>query len=368
MRFFRSVLWPCIGVVGLAGCGGAADQSGPVVRIYNWSDYIAEEVITAFEGETGIDVVYDVFDSNEVLEAKLLSGASGYDIVVPTSDFLGRQILAGVFQRLDRQKLSNYANLDPDLMRLMTSYDPGNQYAVPYLWGTTGLGYNVDEVTARLGDQPVDSVEILFNPDYLARLADCGVALVDAPSEIFPAVLNYLGYDPNIQDPELYRGVARDVLLAIRPYILYFHSSQYINDLANGDICLVFGWSGDILQAKARAEEADNGVNIRYVIPREGALLWVDTLAIPVGAANVDNAHLFIDYLLRPGVIAAITNYVRYANGNAASLPFVDTEVLEDPGIYPPPAVRARLFANKVTPPRLDRVATRVWTQVKTGR
>ncbi len=362
-----SLLWLGIGIAALAGCGGAADSSGPVVRVYNWSDYIAEDVISEFEAETGIDVVYDVFDSNEVLEAKLLSGASGYDVVVPTSDFLGRQILAGVFQKLDRDKLSNYSNLDPELMELMTSYDPGNQYAVPYLWGTTGLGYNADMVTARLGEEPIESIAVLFDPEYLARLADCGVAVVDAPSEVFPAVLNYLGYDPNIQDAELYRTVARDTLLAIRPYILYFHSSQYINDLANGDICFVFGWSGDILQAKARAEEAENGVDIKYVIPREGALLWVDTLAIPVGARNPDNAHRFIDYLLRPDVIAAISNYVQYANGNAASRSLLDPAVLSDPGIYPPPPVRAKLFANKVTPPRLDRVATRVWTQVKTG-
>lgn len=355
-------------IAGLGGCGETSRATGPVVRVYNWSDYIADDTVAAFERETGIDVVYDVFDSNEVLEAKLLSGASGYDIVVPTSDFLGRQILAGVFQALDRDKLPNYVNLDAGLMELMASYDPGNQYSVPYLWGTTGIGYNVEMVAERLGDVPVDSIDIFFNPEYLARLADCGVAVLDAPSELFPAVLNYLGYDPNIQDPELYKTVARDALLAIRPYILYFHSSQYINDLANGDICFVFGWSGDILQAKARAEEARNGVNIEYVIPREGALLWVDTLAIPVGARNVDNAHRFIDYLLRPAVIAEISNYVQYANGNTASLPLLDAAVRDDPGIYPPPEVRAKLFPNKVTPPRLDRVATRVWTQVKTGR
>ncbi len=353
---------------GLAGCADPADRGGPVVRVYNWTDYIAEDTIAGFESETGIDVVYDVFDSNEVLEAKLLSGASGYDIVVPTSDFLGRQILAGVFRALDRDKLSNYGNLDAELMELMAGYDPGNLYSVPYLWGTTGLGYNVDMVRARLGDRPIDSIEVFFDPAILARLADCGVAVLDAPSELFPAVLNFLGYDPNVQDPELYRTVARDALLAIRPHILYFHSSQYINDLANGDICFVFGWSGDILQAKVRAEEAANGVNIEYVIPREGALLWVDTLAIPVGAENVDNAHRFIDYLLRPEVIAEISNYVQYANGNAASLPLLDASIRDDPGIYPPPDVREKLFPNKVTPPRLDRVATRVWTQVKTGR
>ncbi|MGD9340507.1 MAG: polyamine ABC transporter substrate-binding protein [Chromatiales bacterium] len=368
MRHLIAITWLVAGCAGLGGCGDTSTTAGPVVRVYNWSDYIAEETVADFERETGIDVVYDVFDSNEVLEAKLLSGASGYDIVVPTSDFLGRQILAGVFQPLDRDKLRNYVNLDPGLMELMASYDPENRYAVPYLWGTTGIGYNVDMVAERLGDLPIDSIGIFFDPQYLARLADCGVAVLDAPSELFPAVLNYLGYDPNIQDPELYKTVARDALLAIRPYILYFHSSQYINDLANGDICFVFGWSGDVLQAKARAQEAQNGVRIEYVIPREGALLWVDTLAIPVGALNVDNAHRFIDYLMRPEVIAEISNYVQYANGNAASLRLLDPAVRDDPGIYPPPEVRAKLFPNKVTPPRLDRVATRVWTQVKTGR
>ena len=344
-------------------------DAGPELRVYNWSDYIAPDTVARFEQETGIRVIYDVFDSNEVLEAKLLSGASGYDIVVPTSDFMGRQIIAGVFQPLDRAQLSNYRNLDPEIMRLIENFDPGNRYGVPYLWGTTGIGYNVARVNAALGDSaPVDSLDLVFKREYASRLADCGIAFLDAPSEVFSAALNYLDLDPNSQVPEHYEKQVRELLDGVRPYIRYFHSSQYINDLANGDICVVFGWSGDILQARDRAQEAANGIEIAYSLPREGALLWFDMLAIPAGTRNVDNAHRFINFLLRPEVIAEVTDFVKYANANTAATKLLAPAISSDPAIYPPAQVRARLYADKVTPPKVDRVMTRVWTAVKTGR
>lgn len=362
-RFFLLVL------ATLLLCSCAEDQPDPELRIYNWSDYIAPETVARFEKETGIRVVYDVFDSNEVLEAKLLSGASGYDIVVPTSDFMGRQIVAGVFQPMDRGLLPNYSNLDADLMTLVATFDPENRYGVPYLWGTSGIGFNVDQVRAVLGDDaPVGSLDLLFKPEYAEKLADCGIAFLDAPTEVFSAVLNYLGLDPNSLEMEHYEVQARQLLDGVRPFIRYFHSSQYINDLANGDICVAFGWSGDILQARDRAAEADNGVQIAYRIPEEGALMWFDMLAIPSDSRHVEYAHRFIDYLLRPEVIADITNYVKYANPNVAATELLPDAIKADTAIYPPPDVRNRLYTDKVIPPKIDRVMTRVWTAVKTGR
>lgn len=352
----------------LAACAPGEESGAPVLRIYNWSDYIAPDTIARFEAETGVRVTYDVFDSNEVLEAKLLSGAAGYDLVVPTSDFMGRQILAGVFQPLDRARLPNLQRLDPELMSVIAAFDPENRYGVPYLWGTTGIGYNVDKLRAVLGgDAPVDSLDLVFQPEYMRKLATCGIAFLDAPHEIFTAALHYLGLDPNSNDVADYQGPARELLLGVRPYITYFHSSQYINDLANGDICMAFGWSGDILQAADRAAEADNGVHIEYTIPREGALMWFDMLAIPADARNVDNAHRFIDFLLRPEVIADVTAYVNYANANQDATEFVPAEIRDDPGIYPPPTVRARLYTSRVMPPKIERTMNRVWTTVKTG-
>jgi putrescine transport system substrate-binding protein len=358
-----------IGLLVLLLPGCADPDAGPELRVYNWSDYIAPDTVARFEAETGIRVTYDVFDSNEVLEGKLLTGAAGYDVVVPTSDFMGRQILAGVFQPLDFERLPNRRNLDAGLMGVIAGFDPDNRYGVPYLWGTTGFGYNIDQVRAALGDSaPVDSFDLLLQPEYMSRLADCGVAFLDAPSEIFAAVLNYLGLDPNSTVVEDYQKQARELLEAVRPYVRYFHSSQYINDLANGDICVAFGWSGDILQARDRALEAGNGVRIAYTIPREGALMWFDMLAIPADARNVDNAHRFIDFLLRPDVIAEVTDYVKYANANAAATALLPAEISADPAIYPPGEVRERLFTSKVTPPKIDRIKNRVWTAVKTGR
>jgi len=347
--------------------GTAYAQEEPVLNVYNWSDYIADDTISNFEAETGIKVNYDVFDSNEVLEAKLLTGHSGYDVVVPSASFLERQIQAGLFQKLDKSKLPNLKNMDPDIMQAVSANDPGNQYAVDYMWGTTGIGYNVKEIQDRMPDAPVDSLSIVFDPDIVSKFADCGVSLLDAPTEIIPAALKYLGLDPNSIDPDDLKQ-AEAAIMKIRPYIRYFHSSQYISDLANGDLCLAIGWSGDVLQARDRADEADNGVEVAYAIPKEGAVVWFDMLAIPADAKHPDNALKFINYIMEPQVAADISNYVYYANGNAAAFPLVDPEVTGDPGIYPPEDVKKNLYSIRAYPQTFDRLLTRAWTRIRTGQ
>lgn len=348
-----------------AGLGLASAVNADTVKVYNWSDYIGEDTIAQFEAETGIKVVYDVFDSNEVLEAKVLSGNSGYDIVVPTTDFMQGQIEAGAYQALDRSLLSNYDNLDEDTMALLSTFDPGNEYGVPWALGTSGLGYNVDAVAARLGnDAPTNSWDLLFDPTYASQLADCGIATLDAAVEMIPAALNYLGLDPNSRDKDDF-AQAQALLMEVRPYIRYFHSSRYISDLANGNICLAMGFSGDIFQAQARAAEADNGVEIAYSIPQEGAAMWADMMVIPRDAENVANAHKFIDFILRPQISADITNYVWYGNPNAAALPYIDEEIVNDPGVFPP--ADTNLFTFETLSPRALRERNRAWTNVKTG-
>ncbi|MBO9716527.1 MAG: extracellular solute-binding protein [Pseudoxanthomonas sp.] len=351
-----------------AGGATAAATDAGTLNVYNWSDYIAEDIVPNFERERGAKVNYGVFDSNEVLEAKLLAGASGFDVVVPSLQFLGRQIQAGVFQPLDKSRLKNYAGLDPELMKRIAIQDPGNQYGIPYLWGTTGIGYNVDKVTAAFGDTAIaGSWDLVFKPENIAKLKDCGVMLLDTPSEVLPIALNYLGEDPNSTDPAVIQKGA-DLLQSIRPYVQTFHSSQYIDALANGSACLVIGWSGDVLQARDRAVEADNGVKVAYSIPKEGAPIFVDMLAIPKDAKNLDNAYAFIDYILRPEVEAANSNYVSYPNPVPASLPLVDEAIRNDPTIYPPPETAAKLFTLAIIPPEVDRLYTRLWTELKTGR
>ena len=339
-----------------------------VLHIYNWSDYIAEDTIKKFEAKTGIKVTYDVYDSNEVLEAKMLAGSSGYDIVVPTSDFLQRQIAAGVYAKLDKSKLPNLKNMDPDLMKALANYDPGNEHAVIYMWGTTGLGYNKKAVAKRLGDKaPTDSWALVFDPANAAKLQDCGITMLDAPTELIPAAMNYLGLDPrSTKKADLEKGAA--LLTKIRPFVRYFHSSQYISDLANGDVCVSVGWSGDVFQARDRADEAKNGVEIGYSIPKEGALQWFDSLAIPVDAKNKDEAYAFINFIMEPQITADITNYVWYANGNKASMPMVDKEIKEDTSIFPTKEVEAKLWGSKVYNKRTDRIITRLWTKIKTGK
>ncbi|WP_288448901.1 polyamine ABC transporter substrate-binding protein [uncultured Pseudomonas sp.] len=339
----------------------------PTVRVYNWSDYVGETTLEDFQEATGITPVYDVFDSNETLEGKLLAGHTGYDVVVPSSNFLAKQIKAGAFQKLDKSQLPNWQNLDPALLKQLEKSDPGNQYGVPYLWGTNGIGYNVDKVKAALGTDKLDSWAILFEPENLKKLSKCGVSFMDSPDEVYPAVLQYLGLDPNSTNPDDYKK-AEAQLLKVRPYITYFHSSKYISDLANGNICVAFGYSGDVFQARSRAEEAKKGVNIGYAIPKEGANLWFDLLAIPKDAKNVKEAHAFINYLLQPEVIAKVSDYVGYANPNPKAGELMNAELRQDETVYPPQAVMDKLYVMKELPPQLLRLETRSWTRVKSGK
>lgn len=338
-----------------------------VVRVYNWSDYIDESILKDFETKTGIKVIYDVYDSNEVLETKLLAGKSGYDVVFPSGNFLARQIQAGVFQKLDRAALPNWKNLDPEIMQRLTRYDPGNQYGVPYMWGTTGIAYNQQAAEQRLPGMAIDSWKIVFDPELLKKFADCGVFMLDAADEMIPAALNFLGENPDSKDPKVIEK-AEAPLKAIRPYIRKFHSSENINALANGDICLAVMWSGDAGIAATRAEEANKDFKIKYVIPKEGAQLWFDMMAMPKDAPHRKEGLEFINFLMEPEVIARATNYVTYANANLASKPFVDPEILNNPNIYPPPEVMKRLFLVTPYDQKLQRQVTRIWQRVKAGR
>ncbi len=348
--------------------GPALADETKTLNVYNWSDYIADDTLSRFEAETGIKVNYDVYDSNEVLEAKLMAGRSGYDVVVPSaSPFLARQIAAGVYQKIDKAKLTNYGNLDPQILAAAANADPGNQYGVPYLWGTTGIGYNPAKVKAALGPTaPVDSLKLIFDPANAKKLAGCGISLLDTPQEMFPAALAYLGRD-QLSREKADLDKAAEVIAAIRPFVRKFHSSQYINDLANGDLCVAFGYSGDVIQAKNRAADAKNGVEIAYSIPKEGAMIWIDMMAIPKDAPHPENALKFIDYILRPEVIAAISNAVGYANPNTLALELVDEDIRNNPGIYPPSEIRQHLFFDKPVTPQYERLRTRAWTRVKTG-
>ena len=339
------------------------------LHVYNWSDYIAEDTLTNFEAASGIKVVYDVYDSNEVLEAKLLAGSSGYDLVFPTArPFIDRHIKAGLYQKLDKNKLSNYANLDAIIMQSLTDIDAGNSYAVPYMWGTTGIGINLKKVREILGkDAPLDSWALIFDPKIVAKLAGCGVSMMDDATEAFAAAHAYKAEDVNDFSKDAIAHAAATVN-AVRPHIRYFHSSQYINDLANGDLCIAHGYSGDMLQARDRAAEANNGVEIAYLAPKEGAVVWTDVMVIPADAPNPDAAHQFINYLLKPDVIAAISNYVSYANANSKATTLVDEAIRNDPGIYPPQATREHFNVLKTPTDKQTRDITRAWTRVKTGQ
>jgi putrescine transport system substrate-binding protein len=347
--------------------GTAAAASAEEVRVYNWSDYIDESLLEKFEAETSIDLIYDVFDSNELLETKMLAGGSGYDVVVPSGTFLQRQIQAGAFQKLDLSKLPNHANMWDVVSSRTEQYDPDNAYSINYMWGTTGIGVNVPKVKEILGeDAPISSLELVFNPENMEKLASCGVHFLDAPAEMIPAALKFLGEDPDSHDPKVI-AKAEEVFMPVRPHIQKFHSSEYINALANGDICVAVGWSGDILQARDRAAEADNGVEIAYNAAVEGAQMWFDQMAIPVDAPNPDGAHKFLNFIMDPENMAAASNYVYYANGNKASQEHLVEDVIGDPAIYPDEATLNNLFTTTPYPPKVQRVVTRLWTKIKSG-
>jgi putrescine transport system substrate-binding protein len=350
------------------GAATAAVAEEKVLHVYNWSDYIAPDTIENFQAATGIKVTYDVYDSNEVMEAKLLAGGSGYDVVFPTAQpFAERHIKAGLYRKLDKAKLPNYGNLDPDILKQLQKPDPDNEHVVPYMWGTSGIGYNVDKVKKLLGDDaPTDTWALIFDPAIASKLAGCGISVLDDDDAI-GAALMYLGKDPNTTDPKDFDAAA-ELFRKVRPYIKYFHSSQYINDLANGDLCVAQGYSGDVLQARDRADEAGNDVHVAYTIPKEGAILWVDVMAIPSDAPHPDNAYAFINYLLKPEMIAAISNEVAYANANKAATALVDESVRNDPGIYPPEDVKQRLVTIGTLPDKVQREKVRTWTRIKSGQ
>ena len=376
----------CLGAAAsivLAGCSGGAKAPAPeggnapaaaaageeekVLNVYNWSDYIEPSVLEEFTRKTGIKVNYDVFDANEVLETKMLTGHTNYDVVVPSAPFLARQIKAGVFQKLDKSQLPNLKYLDPNMLKQIEVYDPGNEHSVPYMWVTDGPGYNVAKIKERLPDAPVDSLRMFYDPAVISKFQDCGVSVLDAPAEVVGTVLMYLGRDPRKESPEDLKA-AEAVLLSIRPYLRYVHASRYIDDLANGETCLALGWSGDVKQARDRAKDAGKGIEIKYSIPREGTIMNFDMLAIPADAPHPHNALLFINYLLEPEVAAKNSNLVKYANINTASTPMLLDAVKSDPNIYPPPDIQAKLVPEPLVSQEYQRLLTRTWTRFKTGK
>jgi len=373
----------CLGVL-LAGCGGGAkppaaqeggkDSGGApeaggdkVVNVYNWSDYIDPTVLADFTKKTGIKVNYDVFDSNQVLETKMLTGHTNYDVVVPSAPFLQRQITAGVFQKLDKSQLPNLKNLDPDMMKRIAVYDPENEHSVPYMWVTSGPGYNVAKIKERMPDAPVDSLRMIFDPAVVSKFKDCGVSVLDEPTEVVSIVLVFLGKDPKSNSQEDLQA-AEKVLVSIRPYLRYIHSSRYIDDLANGETCLALGWSGDIKQARDRAHEAGKGIEIDYRIPKDGTVMNFDMLAVPADAPHPQNALAFINFLLEPEVAAKNSNLVKYANVNTPSTSLLADTVKGDPNIYPPPELLAKLVPEPPRPQDYNRLLTRTWTRFKTGK
>ena len=342
-------------------------QAAETVKIYNWSSYIAPDTTKNFQKETAIGFSYDVYDSNETLDGKLMTGNSGYDVVFPSNHFMARQIQGKALKRLDKSQLPNWQNLNPVLLKALEVNDPGNQYGFPYLWGSTGIGYNIDKVKAVLGDNaPVDSWDLIFKPEYMSKLKSCGVAVLDNGPELLPIALHYLGLPHHSQDPKDYEK-AKELLMKVRPYISYFHSSKYTGDLANGDICVVVGFSGDVLQAKNRADEANNGVKVGYSIPKEGAPMWFDMVAMPADAPDEKAGYAFMNYLLRPDVMAGISNYVHYANGNQQADGLIDPAIKGDTKVYPSPEMMGKLFALEAMPLNIDRIRTRVWNKIRTG-
>jgi putrescine transport system substrate-binding protein len=351
-----------------APAGPAFDTDAEkVVNVYNWSDYIDPAVLEEFTKETGIKVNYEVMDSNEMLETKLVAGRTGYDVVVPSASFLARQIKAGIYQKLDKSKLDGLKNLDPEISKKLETFDPGNEHAVNYMWGTSGIAYNEEAIKAAMPDAPVDSFAMFWDPKVISKFAKCGVSVLDAPSEVVGTVLIYLGKDANSEDPEDLKA-AEKVLMSVRPYIRTINSAPYIEQLANGEVCLVLGWSGDVLQAKSRAEEAQKPFHIKYNIPKEGAVMFFDNMAIPGDASHVKNAHIFINYMLRPEVAAKNSNFISYANSNAASWPLINPDVKNDPGIFPPADVMTKLVPDLPESAEFTRTLTRTWTRFRTGK
>jgi putrescine transport system substrate-binding protein len=347
--------------------GGAAAPEEKVLYVYNWSDYIGKNTVADFERATGIKVIYDIYDADETLEAKMMAGDSGYDVVSTSTDYFSRQIKAGIYQPLDRAKLPNWKNLDPHILAIEARSDPGNRHAMPYLRHVNGFAYNVDMVKARMPDAPLDSLDMLFKPEIIAHFADCGVTLLDSAEDVLQLALNYLHIDPNTTRKEDYQR-AEQLILAVRPYIRAFDSTEYMNGLANKEFCISMSWSGDYAASRARAKAAGVDVNLAFTVPKEGANGSFDALLIPAGAPHPQAAHLFLDFMMQPQVIAAVTNDIHYANDNLAANAFVDPQILNDPTVYPTPEVEARLYESAEVAPALERIRTRTWTRIKTAK
>jgi putrescine transport system substrate-binding protein len=337
------------------------------LNLYNWTDYIGENTVANFEKEYNVKVRYDTYDGNETLEAKLVVGNTGYDVVFPSSSFFARQIKTGIYQKLDRSKLTNWSNLDQWVLQQQASYDPGNAYAAPYMWGTNGFTYNLDMIQQRMPDAPLTSLRMLFDPEVVSKFQDCGVSFLDSPEDVFPLALAYMGKDPTSQNPDDIVA-ATEMLMKVRPYIKLFDSQLYLNDLPNSERCLAMTWSGDYAVAALRAEEAGVKINLAYTVPKEGSNLWFDAMLIPKDAPNPENALLFLNYMMRPDVIADCTNYIGYANGNQASKPLISPDILNDPAIYPDAETQKRMFPSVVRDEAVQRVITREWTRLKTGQ
>lgn len=358
-------------LLGLGGCQRSSPTSGPPkeaqrLHIYNWADYIGKDTIAQFEARTGIKVIYDTYDADETLEAKMMAGDSGYDVVSTSTDFFSRQIKAGIYRPLDKTLLPNWKNLDPHVLELESKADPGNRYAMPYLKHVSGFAYNVDMVRKRLPDAPVASLDMIFKPEVIKHFADCGVTFLDSAEDVLQLALNYLHLDPNTTRAEDY-AQAEKLLLAVRPYIRAFDSTEYMNGLATGDFCIAMSWSADYSASRARAKAAGVDVPLAFTVPKEGANLSFDALLIPADAPHPQAAHRFLNYILEPQVIAAITNETHYANDNLAANAYVDPAILNDPTVYPTPATEARLYEADEASPTLERLRTRTWTRVKTG-
>lgn len=369
------VFLPVAGLVLLSACGAdrsetgapATADGGRVLHVYNWADYIGESTIRDFEGRTGIKVIYDVYDSGDVLSTKLLTGNSGYDVVFPGGPYLGRDIRAGVFLPLDKSQLPNLSNLDPAIMKLAEIYDPGNLYAISYLWGTTGIGYNPDMVEKALGTRSIDSWSVLFEPENASKLAGCGIAMLDSGGDVFGPAKVYLGRDINSEsDADL--SAAEELLMKVGPYVRYFDSSRYVNDLAAGEICIAIGWINGVYQARTRGAEAASPVEIVYVLPKEGAPMWFDFAAIPVDAPDPEAAHAFLNYLMEPEVIADISNLVGQPNANTAALPLLDPSIRDDPQLNPSVEVRERLQTYRTPSQEHTRRVNRAWTRIRAAR
>jgi putrescine transport system substrate-binding protein len=363
-------------LLGLSACGGhksgseapaAGPDTGKVLNLYIWSDYLAPDTLSNFEAQTGIKVHVAYYDANETLETKLLAGSSGFDIVVPSASYFERQIKAGVYKTLDKSKLPNLKNMDPQLMARVAQHDPDNAHGIIYMWGTNGIGYNAKMVHALMPDAPLDSWALVLDPAVASKVAKCGISILDSPAEMLRGVYSYLGKDPNSQSADDL-ALAEATLLKIRPYIRNINSSEYIEALANGDLCIAVGYNGDVMQARDRAHEANKGVDIDYVVPKEGSILWFDMMAIPADAPDLESAYAFMNYIMTPQVSADISNFKRYANANLASQPLVQAAVKDDPRIYPPANLREKLTVQTADSAEQTRAITRVWQKFKTGQ